>query len=115
MKQICNFNSSTSMLAQASAKKSIGMMAFFAAALMLYAVDANAAGGLSQMTSEAKEWDKAAYTFIGACATIYLLIKGFLIWMNKGSWGDFGEACLKVVVVAAIPSLGVYLWGIWGS
>ncbi len=115
MKQICKSNNAALALSQPSAKKSLGVMAFITIALMLYAVDANAAGGLSQMTTEAKEWDKAAYTFIGACATIFLLIKGLMIWGNKGSWGDFGEACLKVVVVAAVPTLVVYLWGLYGS
>lgn len=83
---------------------------------LLFAVDAQAAtGGLSKLTSEGKEWDKAIYGFIGVCATIFLLFKGVQIWANKGTWGDFGEACLKVVVVAAIPTLATYLWSLYGS
>ncbi|MFC3873663.1 hypothetical protein [Neisseria musculi] len=83
---------------------------------LLFAADAQAAaGGLSKLTAEGKEWDKAIYAFIGVCATIFLLFKGVQIWVNKGSWGDFGEACLKVVVVAAIPTLAAYLWSLYGS
>ncbi|QEY25775.1 hypothetical protein [Neisseria zalophi] len=83
---------------------------------LLFAIDAQAAGGgLSKLTAEGKEWDKAIYGFIGVCATIFLLFKGVQIWANKGSWGDFGEACLKVIVVAAVPTLATYLWSLYGS
>ncbi len=89
---------------------SVGKWAYLlplAAFALLFAVDAYAAGGggLSKLDSEGKDWSKNIYIFIGTCATLYLLFAGVRIWSNKGSWSDFGEACLKVIVVAAVPTL----------
>lgn len=90
------------------------------AALFVFTPDLAFAGnGLSALDSvddKAKKVRKWLYAIIGVCAGIYLLIKGAKMWFSgHGDWGDFGMSALKVVLVAAVPTLCVWLWGIFGQ
>lgn len=88
---------------------------FFAATVLLFAVDAYAGGGMSKLTNEANSWKTDAYTFIGVCAVLFMLWEGIQLWSKKIDWMDFAVACGKVIVVASIPTLVVYLWGMGGG
>lgn len=91
-------------------------LCLFAALMVVSPELAQAAGGgLSKLEGEAKSWSKYIYAFIGACAVIYLLFEGVKIWLNKGTWGDFGEAFLKVAAVGAVPTAAVAAWDFFSS
>lgn len=88
----------------------------FAAMALLYSVDASAVpGGLTKAKTEAVEWDKAIYALVGVLASIYLVLRGLYLWRNAGTWGDFGESCVKVALVGAAPTLAAAAWAFFSS
>ena len=75
---------------------------------MLLTGNALAGGGLSSLDAEATNFSGWLYGFIGITATIYLLVKGIMVKMQKATWGDFGMAVVWVIILGGIPALSIY-------
>lgn len=68
------------------------------------------AGGLTTATTAVTEISTWMYTFIGACAVMYLLFKGAQACADKIQWMDFLSSVGQVALVGSVPTLGVWAW-----
>ncbi|KMK87271.1 hypothetical protein KCQ_05661 [Pectobacterium atrosepticum ICMP 1526] len=73
------------------------------------------AGGVQAATAGASTAQTTIYSLLGAGAAVWLLIKGFMLKMNKIGWNDMFMAMVTIATVAGIPALAVWFWDIGGA
>lgn len=73
------------------------------------------AGGISDANGGISTAQTVMYTFLGAGAAVYMLIKGFMLKINKIGWNDLFMALITCAVVAGLPALAVWFWDLGGS
>lgn len=94
--------------------KSFAVTSFFTVASSA-PVSAFAAGGVSGATQGISTAQTVIYSLLGAGAALYLLIKGFMLKINKIGWNDLFMAMLTTAVVAGLPALAVWFWDLGGN
>ncbi|ECX0308878.1 conjugal transfer protein TraC [Salmonella enterica subsp. enterica serovar Enteritidis] len=73
------------------------------------------AGGVSGAEGGISTAQTAIYSLLGAGAAVYLLIKGFMLKINKIGWNDLFMAMVTCAVVAGLPALAVWFWDLGGN
>ncbi|HGP2725893.1 TPA: conjugal transfer protein TraC [Salmonella enterica] len=73
------------------------------------------AGGISGAEGGISTAQTTIYSLLGAGAAVYLLIKGFMLKINKIGWNDLFMAMVTCAVVAGLPALAVWFWDIGGN
>ncbi|EGB7013637.1 conjugal transfer protein TraC [Salmonella enterica subsp. enterica serovar Muenchen] len=73
------------------------------------------AGGISNAEGGISTAQATIYSLLGAGAAVYLLIKGFMLKINKIGWNDLFMAMVTCAVVAGLPALAVWFWDIGGN
>lgn len=71
-----------------------------------------AAEGLGKVKEGVSEAQKAIYALLGTGAAVYLLVKGFMLKINKIGWNDLMMSLVSCGVVAGLPALATWFWGI---
>ncbi|EBF9323898.1 conjugal transfer protein TraC [Salmonella enterica subsp. enterica serovar Java] len=89
--------------------------AFFISVLTSAPMSAFAAGGVSGAEGGISTAQTAIYSLLGAGAAVYLLIKGFMLKINKIGWNDLFMAMVTCAVVAGLPALAVWFWDLGGN
>lgn len=70
-------------------------------------------GGLATAQATASNVQIAIYSFVGACAGIYLIWIGVMAWVDKKTWSDFGMGVVHVAVVGAAGVLANWGWSLF--
>lgn len=58
---------------------------------------------------------RAIYSLLGTGAAVYLLVKGFMLKINKIGWNDLMMSLVSCGVIAGLPALATWFWGIGES
>ena len=88
---------------------------FFASVMASAPMSAFAAGGISGAEGGISTAQTAIYSLLGAGAAVYLLMKGFMLKINKIGWNDLFMAMVTCAVVAGLPALAVWFWDLGGN
>lgn len=77
--------------------------------------NAFATGALATVQGGVKTAQTAIYALLGTGAAVYLLVKGFMLKINKIGWNDLMMSLVTCGVIAGLPALATWFWGIGAS
>lgn len=74
--------------------------------------NAFATSALATVEGGVKTAQTAIYALLGTGAAVYLLVKGFMLKINKIGWNDLMMSLITCGVIAGLPALATWFWGI---
>ena len=72
----------------------------------------NAFAGLREIEETTSSFRTAIFALLGTGAAIYLLIRGFMLKINKIGWNDFLHSLFWTFVLAGLPVLFLLIYSV---